>query len=207
MTERESRGPGEDGHDEAVTDRSDAQGGVEGGAESGAVPATRTRLEHRIFTIRGHRVMLDVDLAAVYRVLPKRLNQQVKRNRARFPSDFVFQLTANEVERLRLQNATTKRGRGGRRSRPYAFTEHGAVMLASVLKSAVAVDASIQVVRAFVRLRALAEAHKELAEKLDALEAKYDDQFRVVFEAIRQLMAPPPKPRETRIGFHKHEDE
>jgi hypothetical protein len=144
---------------------------------------------------------LDVDLAAVYRVLPKRLNQQVKRNRARFPSDFAFQLTEREVEALRLQNATTKPGRGGRRSRPYAFTEHGAVMLASVLKSAVAVDASIQVVRAFVRLRALAAAHEELAEKLDALKAKYEEQFRVVFEAIRELMTPVPKSLESRVGF------
>jgi hypothetical protein len=158
-------------------------------------------LEHRIFTVRGYRVMLDNDLAAVYGVLPKRLNQQVKRNRARFPADFVIQLTEDEVAALRLQIATSRQGWGGRRYRPYAFTEHGAVMLAAVLKSEIAIAASIQVVRAFVHLRALAVVHQDLAAKLDALEAKYDEQFRAVFEAIRELMAPMPASKTTRIGF------
>ena len=171
------------------------------------VHSAATDLEHRIFVIRGRRVMLDVDLAAIYHVAPKRLNQQVKRNRARFPSDFLMQLTAKEAENLRLQTATSRSGHGGRRYLPFAFTEHGAVMLATVLKSPVAVEASILVVRAFVRLRALAAAHQELAEKLDALEAKYDEQFRVVFEAIRQLMSPPGKLLGTRIGFRKPENE
>jgi len=158
-------------------------------------------LEHRIFTIRGRRVMLDSDLAAIYQVLPKRLNQQVKRNKARFPFDFAFQLTPEETAALRLQVATSNTGRGGRRFLPYVFTEHGAVMLASVLRTPVAVQASIQVVRAFIRLRALAAVHKDLAEKLDALEAKYDEQFRVVFETIRELMSPAGKSQKSPIGF------
>lgn len=172
-------------------------------------PASAARLEDRIRIIRGRRVMLDVDLAAVYGVLPKRLNQQVKRNRARFPGDFLFQLTVEEAQAVlgsRSQHATLKRGQNVKYA-PYAFTEHGAVMLASVLNSPVAIEASIQVVRAFVRLRALASAHRDLAEKLDMLEAKYDEQFQVVFEAIRQLMAPPPTPLGTRIGFRTSEDE
>jgi hypothetical protein len=135
--------------------------------------------------------MLDSDLAAIYGVLPKRLNEQVRRNKARFPPDFLFRLTPDEVDALRSHSATSKPGRGGRRYQPYAFTEHGAVMLASVLNSPAAVAASIHVVRAFVRLREIVGIHKELAEKLDALEAKYDSQFRVVFEAIRELMRPP----------------
>jgi len=168
-------------------------------------PASETRLEHRIFTIRDRRVLLDADLAAIYQVLPKRLNQQVRRNRARFPEDFMFQLSVREAEDLRLQTATSRPGHGGRRYRAYAFTEHGALMLASVLKTPVAIAASIQVVRAFVRLRALADAHRELAEKLADLESKYDEHFRVVFEAIRQLMAP--KRSGTRIGFLTSQDE
>jgi hypothetical protein len=160
-----------------------------------------SHLEDQIFIIRGRRVMLDSDLAAIYGVLPKRLNEQVKRNKDRFPPDFLFQLTAEEVDALRSHSATSKPGRGGRRYQPYAFTEHGAVMLASVLNSPAAVAASIQVVRAFVRLREIVGVHKELSEKLNALEAKYDRQFRVVFDAIRQLMTPPSKSLAARIGF------
>ena len=147
--------------------------------------------------------MLDFDLATVYGVSPKRLNEQVKRNRARFPVDFMFQLTLEEANALsgsRSQFATLNRGQNFKYA-PYAFTEHGAVMLAGVLNSPVAVDASIHVVRAFVRLRALANAHADLAQKLDALEGKFDHQFRVVLEAIRQLMEPPPRPAGPRIGF------
>jgi len=156
----------------------------------------------RIVVIRGRRVMLDRDLAAVYGVAPKRLNEQVKRNQVRFPDDFMFRLTLQEGRALlasRSQSATLKRGANVKYA-PYAFTEHGAVMLASVLDSPVAVAASIQVVRAFVRLRALVAAHEELAAQLDALERKCDQQFRVVFDAIRQLMTPLPS-RTSRIGF------
>ncbi len=156
------------------------------------------RAESRILLVRGHNVMLDSDLAELYRVSTKRLNEQVRRNHERFPEDFMFQLTSKEA--LRSQSATSKRGRGGRRYRPYAFTEHGAVMLASVLNSAVAVQASIQVVRAFIRLREILASHKELARKLAELERKYDKQFKVVFDAIRELMAPPRKQRKP-IGF------
>jgi hypothetical protein len=171
------------------------------------VAVSDERLDQRILVIRGRRVLLDVDLARVYHVLPKRLNQQVKRNRARFPADFMFQLTPDETERVRLRSVTSKPGRGGRRYWPYAFTEHGAVMLATVLKSPVAIEASIHVVRAFVRLRAMVAVHKELVEKLDALETKYDGQFRIVFEAIRELMTPAPKPLGARIGFRTSDED
>jgi len=143
--------------------------------------------------------MLDSDLAAPYGVTTKRLNQQLRRNRGRFPADFAFQLTAEEVQILKSQIVTSSSMWGGRRYPPVAFTEHGAVMLASVLNSPVAVEASIQVVRAFVQLRSMLAAHADLAHKLAELERKYDSQFRVVFDAIRRLMEPPPDPK--RIGF------
>ena len=158
------------------------------------------RAESRILLVRGHNVMLDSDLAELYRVSTKRLNEQVRRNHDRFPEDFMVQLTPKETEALRSQSATSKRGRGGRRYRPYAFTEHGAVMLASILNSPVAIEASIQVVRAFLRLRAIMATHKNLARKLAELERKYDKQFKVLFDAIRELMAPPKKARK-QIGF------
>jgi hypothetical protein len=165
------------------------------------VPADR--IESRIFLIRGCKVMLDSDLAALYQVSTKRLNEQVKRNHQRFPIDFMFQVTPEETESLRSQIATSSRGHGGRRHRPYAFTEHGAVMLASVLNSPVAVQASIQVVRAFIRLREVLAAHKELARKLTELERQvetHDENITALFEAIRQLMKPPERPRK-QIGF------
>lgn len=161
-------------------------------------------IERRIFLIRGCRVMLDFDLAKIYGVSTARLNQQARRNIARFPADFLLQLTPDEAQSLMLQNATSKRGRGGRRKPPLAFTEHGAVMLAAVLNSPVAVAASIQIVRAFNRLRQMALAHKDLARALAELARKvagHDEQFKVVFEAIRELMEPPMLPPR-RIGFH-----
>jgi hypothetical protein len=158
-------------------------------------------IEKRIVILRGQRVMLDADLAEVYGVTTKRLNEQVKRNRKRFPEDFMFQLTEAEAHALRSQFATTRQ-HGGRRTLPYAFTEHGAVMLASVLSTPTAVKVSVLVVRAFIRLRELAGAHRDLAKHLDGLERKYDAKFRVVFDAIRALMEPPPKePTKRRIGF------
>lgn len=163
------------------------------------VPAER--IESRILLIRGQKVILDSDLAELYQVSTKRLNEQVKRNQERFPEDFMFQLTLEETEALRSQFATSDRGRGGRRYRPFAFTEHGTVMVASVLNSPVAVQASIQVVRAFIRLREILTTHKELARKLAELERKYDQQFKVVFDAIRALMTTPEQKRQ-RIGFH-----
>ena len=152
-----------------------------------------------IIRLRGQTVILDSDLAALYGVTVKRLNQQVTRNRERFPDDFCFQLTEAEWRSLRLQNATSKR-RGGRRYMPFAFTEHGAIMAATVLNSPEAVQMSVAVVRAFVRLRRLALSVESLARKVAALENKYDASFSAVFDAIRDLMEPPAPPRK-RIGF------
>lgn len=152
-----------------------------------------------ITRIRGHAVILDADLAALYGVTVKRLNQQMTRNRDRFPDDFCFRITETEWRSLRLQNATSK-GRGGRRYMPYAFTEHGAIMAATVLNSPQAVQMSLAVVRAFVKLRRMALSVEGLARKVDALEQKYDKQFKVVFDAVRRLMNPPEPPRK-RIGF------
>lgn len=158
-------------------------------------------IQKRIYVIRGQRVMLDRDLAEIYGVSTKRLNEQVKRNKDRFPEDFMFQLTQEEFNNLRSQIATSKRG--GRRYRPYVFTEHGAVMLASVLNTPKAVQMSIFVVRAFVKLREMVLMHKELAEKLQELEkkvVKHDKEIKLLFEAIKQLMFTPKKSVK-RIGF------
>ena len=157
------------------------------------------RIERSILLIRGEKVMLDRDLAELYGVETKRLNEQLRRNRDRFPPDFMFRLTPQEWESLRSQFATLKRGEH-RKYLPYAFTEHGALMLANVLKSERASRTSVQVVRAFVRLRQLLASNAGLARKLDSLEMKYDAQFKVVFDAIRQLMTPP-EPKRKQIGF------
>lgn len=135
--------------------------------------------------------MLDADIAKIYGVSTKRLNEQVKRNKSRFPSDFMFQLSAKEFELLKLNQPQVSGAHGGRRSPPNVFTEHGAVMLANVIDSGIAVDASVQVVRAFINLRHVAEGDADLARKIELLEQRYDQQFRSVFDAIRQLMAPP----------------
>jgi len=164
------------------------------------------RIERSILLIRGEKVMLDRDLAELYGVETKRLNEQLRRNRDRFPPDFMFQLTPQEWKSLRSQFATLKRGEH-RKYLPYAFTEHGALMLANVLKSERASRTSVQVVRAFVRLRQLLASNAGLARKLDSLEMKYDAQFKVVFDAIRKLMSPPETKRRE-IGFHvKHEED
>jgi hypothetical protein len=165
---------------------------------------TVEELERKICLIRGQKVMLDSDLAELYGVTTKRLNEQVRRNAERFPEDFMFQLSSDESESLRSHFATSSLNHGGRRYLPYAFTEHGALMAASVLNTPRAVEVSLYVVRAFVRLRELIASHKDLARKLDELEKKYDGQFHVVFEAIRQLMATEDRPRR-RIGFEVRE--
>ena len=162
------------------------------------IPAER--IERSILMIRQHKVMLDTDLATLYGVETKALVRAVKRNRDRFPVDFCFQLTADEFENLRFQIGTS-RSWGGRRYAPYAFTEQGVAMLSSVLRSKRAVLVNIEIMRAFVHLRQWLITHEDLARKLDALEKKYDAQFKVVFEAIRQLMAPSAKPPKGRIGF------
>ena len=165
------------------------------------------RIERAIIVVRGEKVMLDSELAEIYGVETKRLNEQVRRNLHRFPPDFMFQLTFEEAESLRSQIATSNEGRGGRRYLPYAFTEHGALMLANVLNSERATQTSVMVVRAFVKLRQMLASNAELARKLAAMEKKYDAQFKVVFDAIRQLMSPPEKPKRE-IGFHvKHDDD
>ena len=164
------------------------------------------RIERAILLIRGEKVMLDSDLAEIYGVETKVLNQAVKRNTTRFPPDFMFQLTTEEWESLRSQFVTLKRGEH-RKYLPYVFTEHGALMLANVLNSERAAQTSVQVVRAFVRLRQMLASNAKLARKLEALEKKYDTQFKVVFDAIRQLMSPPARPKRE-IGFHvKYDDD
>lgn len=162
-----------------------------------------TQIEERILLIRGHRVMLDADLAQLYSVTTKALNQAVTRNRLRFPSDFMFRLNKQEYSNLRSQIVTSK-SRGGRRYLPYAFTEQGVAMLSSVLKSERAILANVEIMRAFIRLRQILLSNAELASRLKELEKKYDAQFKVVFEAIRQLLTPADKKRRG-IGFRQNE--
>jgi hypothetical protein len=164
-----------------------------------AVPILSEQVERNILLIRGHRVMLDTDLAKLYRVPTKAINQAVKRNTNRFPVDFMFQLTSEETTALRSQFVTSK-NRGGRQYRPYAFTEQGVAMLSSVLHSERAIQVNIAIMRAFVQLREMIGSNKGLARRLNELEKKYDSQFRVVFEAIRELMAEP-ESKVKRIGF------
>ncbi|HCU23505.1 MAG TPA: DNA-binding protein [Deltaproteobacteria bacterium] len=160
-----------------------------------------TPVEKKIHILRGHKVMLDFDLAELYGVPTKVLLQSVKRNRERFPEDFMFPLEIQELIRLRSQIVTSK-VRGGRRYVPRAFTEQGVAMLSSVLRSSRAVQVNIEIMRTFVRLREMIRSNEDLVRKLDALEKKYDAQFRTVFEAIRALMQPPEEIRRS-IGFRE----
>jgi leucyl aminopeptidase len=169
-------------------------------------------IERKILLIRGQKVILDADLADVYGVTTRRLNEQVKRNAGRFPVDFAFQLAAEEWENLKelsksnqSQIATGPQKHRDPRFLPWLFTEHGAIMAASILNSPQAVAMSVYVVRAFVRLREMIASNKELAKRLDELEKKYDDQFSVVFDAIRQLMTPP-EPKKRKIGFGRDKE-
>jgi hypothetical protein len=167
------------------------------------------QIEPLILTFRDQKVLLDRDLATLYDIPTKRLNEQVRRNAQRFPADFMFQLTKQEFENWRSQIATSNpSAKMGLRRRPYAFTEHGAIMAATILNSPRAVEVSLFVVRAFVKLREFARAHKELAAKLDQLENKvvgHDDAIRQLVAAIRQLMTPPPGPKRRKIGFQREE--
>ena len=151
------------------------------------IPAEK--IVRSIFIIRQQKVMLDMDLARLYQVQTKVLVQAVKRNRSRFPNDFMFQLTPEELANLRSQIVTSSSW-GGRRTPPHAFTEQGVAMLSSVLRSKRAVSVNIEIMRAFVRLREMLSSHADLVQKLDALEQRYDAQLKVVFEAIRELMSP-----------------
>jgi hypothetical protein len=180
------------------------------------------RIEKRIYLIRGQKVMFDYDLAELYEVGTRDLVKATQRNKDRFPAEFAFQLTYQEVRSLMCQSGTSNsqpsettedlhfRGfslerRGGRRKLPYAYTEHGIVMLSSVLHSQRAVVVNVEIVRTFIRLRQILGSHAELARKLAALEQKCDTQFKAVFDAIRELMTPPEPPRR-RIGFGRGED-
>jgi hypothetical protein len=160
-------------------------------------------IEREILVLRRHRVILDEHLAPLYGVEVKVLNQAVKRNRERFPEDFMFQLTAEETALLRSQTVTLDVGRGAHRKyRPYAFTEQGVAMLSSALRSPRAVQVNIEIMRAFVRLRRMLQENADLARRLAALEKKYDTQFKVVFDAIRELMEPSVQASRP-IGFTK----
>ncbi|MGA2281112.1 MAG: ORF6N domain-containing protein [Verrucomicrobiota bacterium] len=165
------------------------------------------RIESLIFTVRGQRVMFDSDLAVIYGVQLKKLNQQVRRNHERFPQDFAFQLAPQEFADLKSQFAISS-SHGGRRKLPRVFTEHGALMLASILNSPVAVEASVRVVRAFILMREQMAVHKELAGKLADLEQRvggHDAAIQDLFEAIRQLVEPPLPEDRREIGFHVRE--
>jgi hypothetical protein len=163
------------------------------------------KISQKILFIRGHRVMLDADLAQLYEVKTKNLNKAVRRNLDRFPEDFMFQLTEGEFEILRFQLGTSKAeqelsSRGGRRYLPLVFTEHGVAMLSSVLQSQRAVLVNIEIMRTFGHLREFLLSNKDLAQKLARLEKRYDSQFKVVFDALRELMTPPETPKR-KIGI------
>jgi hypothetical protein len=162
------------------------------------LPVPLRRIEQAILVVRGQRVMLSTDLAALYGVEPGALVQAVKRNIERFPDDFTFRLTPDEYRILKSQSVISSWG--GRRHPPYAFTEQGVAMLSSVLRSSRAVQVNVEIMRAFVRLRRILAENAGLARRLDDLEKKYDVQFRVIFDAIRRLMQPP-EPKKKRIGF------
>jgi hypothetical protein len=173
-----------------------------------------TGIETRILHLRGQKVLLDKDLAELYGVTTSALNQAVKRNISRFPEDFMFQLTSEESQILKSQSVISRlptvtdnheSGWGGKRSQPYAFTEHGVAMLSSVLSSERAIQVNIAIIRAFTRLRQFLATHQDLARKLEELEAKYDDQFREVFEAIWALMEVKEEKSGRRMGFLKEE--
>jgi ORF6N domain-containing protein len=167
------------------------------------LPVPVESIERRIYLIRGQKVMLDADLAELYHVATRALNQQVRRNAGRFPSDFMFQLTSNEAANLRSQFVTSSWG--GRRTPPYAFTEHGVAMLSSVLNSGRAVQMSILIIRAFVKMRELLASHKNLAarvEKLEASQKRHASVINILAEEIEDLKQPPVEPPKRRIGFH-----
>jgi len=166
-------------------------------------PKLSVPVESRILILRRQRVILDTDLAELYGVTVKRLNEQIQRNRERFPSDFMFQLTANEHKALRSQIATSKKGRGGRRYPPYAFTEHGAIMAATVLNSKRAIEMSVFVVRAFVRMREMLVKNRQLAAKINELDRRletHDTAIQDLIDAIKELMVPG-EGSKRKIGF------
>jgi hypothetical protein len=163
---------------------------------------TTSTIRSLIYHVRGKAVMLDSDLAELYQVTTKRLNEAVNRNLKRFPDDFMFRLTEDEYRFLRSQIATSNGSRGGRRYLPYVFTEQGVAMLSGVLTSDVAIEANIHIMRAFVQVKRLGMTILDIRRKIDGMEKKYDHNFKIVFDAIRQLIAPPPvPPKKIKIGF------
>ncbi len=156
-------------------------------------------IENKILLIRGKKVMLDKDLAKLYSVQVKALNQAVKRNMKRFPADFMFQLNKQEFENLKSQFVTSSWG--GVRKLPYAFTEHGVAMLSSVINSEKAIEVNIQIMRTFTKLREMLAGNKELREKIESMEKKYDSQFQIVFAAIKKLLEPPTPAEKKEFGF------
>ena len=172
-------------------------------SHSPALPNNET-ITSRIFTLRGQKVVLSTDLAALYEVEPRALIQAVQRNPVRFPEDFVFRLTAKEVTDLKSQNVISSAPQhGGSRALPYAFTEHGALMAANVLKSARAARMSVEIVRAFVQLRRFALTNRELSRKIADLESRYDGQFDQIFEALHALVASPEPGHDRKMGFNQ----
>jgi ORF6N domain len=174
------------------------------GSPTEKLPVPVEVIERRIYLIRGNKVMLDADLAELYQVPTFRLNEAVKRNRDRFPEDFMFQLTKQEAKSLTSHFAMSKQGRGGRRTLPYAFTEHGVAMLSSVLNSARAVQMNILIIRAFIKLRDLLATHRDLAarmEKLEAAQKRHASVINILAEEIDKLKKPAPLPPKRRIGF------
>jgi len=163
-------------------------------------PISAENIQSKIFQIRGRKVMLDMDLAELYEVHTKVLLQSVKRNLKRFPEDFMFRLTNEEMANLRSQSVTSSWG--GRRYLPYVFTQEGVAMLSSILNSERAILVNIQIMRVFVGLRRVAVTYAGLKRKIDDMEKKYDGQFAIVFQAIKKLLEPPPEPPKRRIGFH-----
>ncbi|HNP77696.1 MAG TPA: ORF6N domain-containing protein [Cyclobacteriaceae bacterium] len=160
----------------------------------------------KIYVIRNHKVMLDFDLAGLYHVETGRLNEQVKRNASRFPEDFMFQLTSEEWETLRSQFAISKKGRGGRRYLPFAFSEHGVLMLSSVLNSERAILVNIQIMRVYTKLKGMLLTHKDILLKLEKLEQKtgmHDENFKIVFDYLKELLNPKTEPIR-KIGFKQH---
>ncbi len=160
------------------------------------------QIERKIYQIRGKKVMTDNDLAKLYGVPTKQLNRQVQRNLERFPEDFMFQLSKEESLRCQIGTLDGNKRGGHRKYLPYVFTQEGVAMLSGILKSPRAIHTNVQIMRTFTRIRELLLTHKDLQQKIDAMEEKYDKQFRVVFEAIRELIAPPVNPNKRPIGFH-----
>ena len=162
-------------------------------------------IAQKIFVFRGHRVMLDRDIAALYGVPTKILNQAVKRNLRRFPQDFMFQMTKEEMANWKSQIVTSNKEKMGIRRRPFAFTEQGVAMLSSVINSERAIDVNIQIVRTFAKIKEILSTNQELAKRLEELENKYgdhDEKIKIIFEAIRQLLEPPPASAKPKIGFY-----